>query len=484
MLNAKICERARMARDARFDGRFFTGVHTTGIYCRPICPVRPAKAAHVCFFPSAAAAERHGFRPCLRCRPETAAGTPAWQGSAATISRGLTLINGGFLDEHSVEALAAVLGMGARHLTRLFMKHLGAPPHALARTRRVQIAKQLLDETSMPITEIAFAAGFSSIRRFNTAFKDTYGQPPSHLRRNGHGQTLGQGAVTLQLAYRPPFNWPLLTGLLTDEATPGVESVRDSEYRRTIAIGPIAGWFSVRPILDRNLLYLSIQIADYTRLKNVIERVRTIFDLDANPGQIEHQLAEHPQCASLVRQAAGLRLLGAWDGFEVAVRVLVARDVGRDRTATVMSKLAATYGQPFVSSGAPHVTTLFPSATALMQASIASLGLSRTAENSINTLARAVVDGRIRFDPLLTFDELVSGLMRIANLDLPSAHWVAMRTLGEPDANPFGAPSLPTALVPQWLTATTQDTLRPWRSYAAMLLATACSKLPVDAGSS
>src|SRR5262249_7762796 len=205
--------------------------------CRPICPVKPAKAAHVCFFPSAAAAERHGFRPCLRCRPETAAGTPAWQGSAATVSRGLTLINGGFLDEHSVEELAAVLGMGARHLTRLFMKHLGAPPHALARTRRVQIAKQLLDETSMPITEMAFAAGFSSIRRFNTAFKDTYGQPPSHCRRNGHGQTLGQGAVTLQLAYRPPFNWPLLAGLLTDEATPGVESVRDSEFRRTIAIG-------------------------------------------------------------------------------------------------------------------------------------------------------------------------------------------------------------------------------------------------------
>jgi AraC family transcriptional regulator of adaptative response / DNA-3-methyladenine glycosylase II len=185
-----------------------------------------------------------------------------------------------------------------------------------------------------------------------------------------------------------------------------------------------------------------------------------------------------------MRQAAGLRLLGAWDGFEVAVRVLVARDVGRDRTATAMSKLAATYGQPFVTSGAPHVTTLFPSATALMQASIASLGLSGTAEHAINTLAKAVVDGRLRFDPFLTFDALVSGLMCIINLDLPSAHWIAMRTLGEPDANPFGAPSLPTALVPQWLSATTQGTLRPWRSYVAMLLATARAKLPVDAGSS
>src|SRR5262245_56728698 len=274
MLQAEICERARIARDARFDGRFFTGVRTTGVYCRPICPVKPAQSAHVCFFPSAAAAEQHGFRPCLRCRPETAAGTPAWQGSAATISRGLTLINAGFLDEQSVEELGTVLGMGSRHLTRLFMKHLGAPPSALARTRRVQIAKQLLGETSLTMTEIAFTAGFASIRRFNTVFKDTYGQPPSHFRCHGHEKSLSGGTVTLQLAYRPPFNWPLLAGFLADEATPGVESVHESEYCRTIAIGQAAGWFSVRPLLDRHLLCLSVQIPDYASLKHIMERVR------------------------------------------------------------------------------------------------------------------------------------------------------------------------------------------------------------------
>jgi len=178
MLNTELCDRARLARDARFDGRFVTGVLTTGIYCRPICPVKPAKSTNVRFFASAAAAERAGFRPCLRCRPETAPGTPAWHGSGATISRGLTLINGGFLDEHSVEELADVLGIGLRHLTRLFMQHIGAPPGVLGRTRRVQIAKQLLDETDMAMTEIAFVAGFSSIRRFNAVFKDTYGRPP------------------------------------------------------------------------------------------------------------------------------------------------------------------------------------------------------------------------------------------------------------------------------------------------------------------
>src|SRR5919109_242349 len=192
MLNAEMCDRARMARDRRFDGQFFTGVKTTGVYCRPICPVKPARSANVCFFPSAAAAERAGFRPCLRCRPETAPGTPMWHGSGATVSRGLTLINAGFLDEHSVEDLAAVLGMGARHLTRLFMSHLGAPPGSLARTRRVQLAKKLLDETDLAMTEIAFVAGFSSIRRFNTLFKDTYGYPPSSFKHPGHGRSVGE----------------------------------------------------------------------------------------------------------------------------------------------------------------------------------------------------------------------------------------------------------------------------------------------------
>jgi AraC family transcriptional regulator, regulatory protein of adaptative response / methylated-DNA-[protein]-cysteine methyltransferase len=184
MLSADICARARLARDARFDGRFFTGVLTTRIYCRPICPVKPAKATNVCFFPTAAAAERAGFRPCLRCRPEAAPGTPAWQGSGATVSRGLTLIHAGFLDEHRVEELAEVLGIGARHLTRLFMQHVGAPPGMLARMRRVQIGKKLLDETDMTITEIAYVAGFSSIRRFNTAFKETR---ETHRRRCTRG---------------------------------------------------------------------------------------------------------------------------------------------------------------------------------------------------------------------------------------------------------------------------------------------------------
>jgi AraC family transcriptional regulator of adaptative response / DNA-3-methyladenine glycosylase II len=214
------------------------------------------------------------------------------------------------LDEHRVEELADVLGIGARHLTRLFMQHLGASPSMLARTRRVQIAKKLLDETDMTITEIAFVAGFSSIRRFNTVFKDTYGRSPSHLKRASRGGNLNGRTVTMQLAYRPPFNWALLAVLLATEATPGVEAVSDSEYRRTIAIDQGAGWFSVRPVPGQNLLRLSLQLPDYARLKHIIERVRTMFDLSANPVEIGRHLERHPQLSPLVRGAPGLRLPG------------------------------------------------------------------------------------------------------------------------------------------------------------------------------
>jgi AraC family transcriptional regulator of adaptative response / DNA-3-methyladenine glycosylase II len=471
MLNAEMCDRARMARDARFDGRFFTGVRTTGIYCRPICPVKPARSANVCFFPSATAAERAGFRPCLRCRPETAPRTPMWHGSGATVSRGLTLINAGFLDEHSVEELATTLGMGARHLTRLFMQHLGAPPGMLARTRRVQLAKNLLDETDLTMTEIAFAAGFSSLRRFNTTFKETYGCPPSHFKRPGHETSVNGRSVTIQLAYRPPFHWTLLAALLAAEATPGVEAASDDAYCRTITVDQAAGWLSVRPVPGQNLLQLCCYLTDYARLKHIIERVRTMFDLGANPVQIGSHLQRHPQMASLVSQAQGLRLPGAWDGFEAAVRVLVARDIGQAGTTAVMGRLAAAYGQTLIAAGDRRLTTLFPTAASLMRASVAGLGLSRLAADRIKRLAQSVAYGSIRFDLTVAFDELVSSLTHEADLDLPSAHWVAMRALGEPDAAPFGAPSALTPTVQPWLGATAQEAWRPWRSYAAVLLA-------------
>jgi 3-methyladenine DNA glycosylase/8-oxoguanine DNA glycosylase len=277
--------------------------------------------------------------------------------------------------------------------------------------------------------------------------------------------------VTLQLAYRPPFQWPLLAALLAAEATPGVEAVRDGAYCRTMAVGQAAGWFSVRPVPGQHRLCLSLQLPDYVQLKPTMERVRTMFDLHANPVEIGRHLGRHPQLAPVVRRAPGLRLPGTWDGFEVAVRVLVARDVGHVSTAVVMGQLAAMYGQPLVTADDCGVTTLFPTAAALLQAPLANLGLSHRAVHGIQRLAHAVVRGDLSFDPRVAFDELVSGLTRAADLDLASAHWVALRALGEPDANPFGAASVLTPIVPPGLDAAAQEAWRPWRSYAAVLLA-------------
>ncbi len=471
MLNADICDRARLARDARFDGRFVTGVRTTRIYCRPICPVKPAKSSNVCFFPGAAAAERSGFRPCLRCRPEKAPDSPISQGSNSIVSRGLALIDSGFLDGHSIEEAADSLGIGARHLTRLFTQHLGAPPSALARTRRVQTAKKLIDESDMSITEIAFAAGFSSIRRFNAEFKDTYGRQPSHFKRPTRRLGSNKRALTLNLSYRPPFNWPSLVALLGAEATPGVEAVSASEYCRTIAVDEAAGWFSVRPVIGRNLLRLTLHLPDYTRLKQVIERVHTLFDLRANPEQVRRDLGRHPRLASVACHMEGLRLPGAWDGFEVAVRSLVARDVGHIRTTEVMGELVKRYGLRLCLSGDKRLRVLFPAPDTLLQASLDDLGISRLGTDRIQRLARSVAHGQIKFDSTVAFDELVNRLTQEADLDVPSAHWVAMRTLGEPDASPFGAHTISAAAAQQWLDASALEALRPWRSYAAVLLA-------------
>jgi 3-methyladenine DNA glycosylase/8-oxoguanine DNA glycosylase len=247
--------------------------------------------------------------------------------------------------------------------------------------------------------------------------------------------------------------------------------VREGEYRRTIALDQTIGCFSVQPVPGQHMLRLSLQLSDYARLKYIIERVRTMFDLSANPEEIGRHLACHPHLAPVVQRAPGLRLPGAWDGFEVAVRVLVARDVGHAGTAAVMGTLAATYGQPLVTAADSGVTTLFPTAAALMRAPLANLGLSCCAASCIQRLAQAVVRGDLRFDPRVAFEEVVRGLTRAADLDPASAHWVAMRALGEPDANPFGAASVLAPAVPPWLDTTAQEALRPWRSYASVLAA-------------
>ena len=465
----EICDRARLARDRRFDGRFFTGVRTTGIYCRPVCPVVPARSRNVRFFVSAPAAELAGFRPCLRCRPETAPGSPAWRGSGATVSRALALINRGLLDERRLPDFAAAVGVGARHLTRLFVKHCGAPPGILARSRRVQTAKRLLDETDLSMAQVAFASGFASLRRFNAAFRETYGWPPSRLRRRSSPRGSGD-VITLRLHYRPPYDWPLMCRLLALEATPGVEAVSGREYCRTVAVGDATGWLAVAPIRGERALSLSLCLPDHSGLRGVLARAQAMLDLTADPAQIKEAMTACIGPGLATVRLPGLRLPGSWDGFEIALRVVVERDVGRERAGAVMGTLVEALGRPVAIATQPALTRVFPAPQSLVRASLRRFGLSARGERGVHQLARAVAEGRIRFDGGMAFTEVVAALVGEAGLDRAAAEWVGMRALAEPDADLAGRLPLDARQRAWWRTPATQVTLRPWRSYAALLL--------------
>ena len=464
-----ICDRARLARDRRFDGRFFTGVRTTGIYCRPVCPVVPARSRNVRFFISAPAAELAGFRPCLRCRPETAPGSPAWRGAGATVSRALALINRGLLDERRLPAFAAAMGVGARHLTRLFVKHCGAPPGVLARNRRVQTAKRLLDETDLSMTQVAFASGFASLRRFNAAFREAYGWPPSRLRRRPNPRRAGD-VISLRLYYRPPYDWPLTLRLLALEAVPGVEHVTSAEYGRTLSVGDVTGWLAVTPIRGESALSLSLWLPDHAGLGAVIARAQTMLDLTADPAQIAEAMAACIRARLAGRRLAGLRLPGSWDGFEIALRAVVEGDVGPERAGVAMSALVEHLGRPVAIPARPELTRAFPRAERLVRASLRGFGLSARGERGVRRLAGAVAEERIRFDGGMPFDELVAALVSEGGLDRAAAGWVGMRSVAESDADLADRLPLSPRQRAWWRTPATQAALRPWRSYAALLL--------------
>ncbi|MGH8257899.1 MAG: bifunctional transcriptional activator/DNA repair enzyme AdaA, partial [Steroidobacteraceae bacterium] len=322
-LDHDACYRAVKLRDARFDGRFFTAVKTTGIYCRPVCPARTPRSGNVTFYPTAAAAQQAGYRPCLRCRPETAPDIGAWRGTSNTVSRGLALIELGCLDQGGVEALAERLGLGERQLRRLFRQHLGASPLAVAQTRRILLAKQLIHETHLPITQIAFAAGFSSIRRFNETFRALFGCAPSQMRRLRAADVSAEvaaeaaagvagapdGAFSLLLRYQPPYDWPAMLEFLRRRAIPGIERVADGAYSRTVDLNGVQGIVSVRPA-EANALRARIRVAKLSALPEIIARLRRVFDLAADPLAIGAHLASDPLLAAMVRLRPGLRVPG------------------------------------------------------------------------------------------------------------------------------------------------------------------------------
>jgi AraC family transcriptional regulator, regulatory protein of adaptative response / DNA-3-methyladenine glycosylase II len=474
-LDLQAFERARLSRDARFDGLFFIAVSSTGIYCRPVCPAPTAKRENVSFFVTAAAAEAAGFRPCLRCRPELAPGNDAWQRSDHVVTRALKLIEDGLLQDHPVEELARRVGVGSRQLRRLFVERLGAPPIDVHTTRRLLFAKQLLTETRMPVTDVALASGFGSLRRFNAAFAQANRIAPRELRRHPHAGS--DDSLSLRLSYRPPYDFGSLLTFLRGRALPGIELVDDESYSRVFGPAEAPGWLrlSVWPN-EEHALRLQLHCPQPAQMLAVVTRIRRMFDLDADPQAISEGLTTTPHVRPLLRKRPGLRLPGSWDGFEVAVRAILGQQVSVAAARTLASRIVQHYGVPLPVAIAPGLERLFPTPDMLADANLRALGITTARAESIRGVARAVLDGRVDFRVEQSLDEFVERWVALSGIGEWTAHYMAMRALSHPDAFPAAdlilrrAASRGEEMLSTKALTTLAEAWRPWRAYAVIHL--------------
>ena len=472
-LDVRALDRARISRDPRFDGKFFIAVKTTGIYCRPICPSRTSKSRNVRYYATAAAAAEAGFRPCLRCRPEAAPGTSAWLGTSAVVRRALHLIDEGILDNASVDDLANKLGLGSRHLRRLFLQHVGATPISLAQTRRLHFAKRLLDETNLAITEIALAAGFGSLRRFNTAFRQTYKRAPRELRKHLRSNAASDGAdeVILKLAFRPPYEWNQVGNFLAAHAIPGVERVDQDGYSRTVAGEHGHSIIRVRPLEDEDALELRVRGAAPAALFQISSAARRVFDTSADPARTTFAFRSDPLLGRFVKQRPGLRIPGAWDPFECTVCAVLGQDVSQDFGRTLVARIVERTGQRCTEVAG--LSRIFPTPTVLAKANLDELGLAKTRVAAVQDVARAVVDGELDFGGST---ECIRAALSRLGVGAATVEYIALRALGDPDAFPC------TDAVLRHVASSNDQPLgtlelearaegwRPWRAYAAMHL--------------
>ncbi len=469
-LDPDICYQALLTRDARFDGCFFTAVETTGIYCRPVCPVKTPRRQSCSFFPSAAAAEAAGFRPCLRCRPELAPGNSSIEANARLAHRAASLIEDGILEGLRLSGLAQRLGVTDRHLRRVFRTELGASPVRFAQTNRLLLAKRLLTDTSLSITDVAMASGFSSVRRFNTLVKEHYRMSPTSLRRKaGHG---GSDSITLQVGYRPPLAWEELIAFLGTRAIEGVESISEGRYRRSVRVeaGGRAhcGWIEVFRSHRRPTLIVRLDGALIGVIPRILAGVKRLFDLSSHPIEIASVLG------ALARDRPGLRVPGAFDGFETAVRAILGQQITVKAASTVAGRFAEALGEP-IQTPFQEIRRLFPRPREIAECSvskIAELGIVSQRAKSIIELARAIADGALCLDPGVDVEETLKALMNLPGVGVWTAQYVAMRALAWPDAFPhtdYGVMKAMNETNPANV-LTTAEKWRPWRAYAAMHL--------------
>lgn len=470
------CYRALAAKDTRFDGVFFTGVKTTGIYCRPVCTVKTPRESSCLFFSTAAAAEAAGFRPCLRCRPELAPYALQENLAHAVWQR----IASGALNDGDVERLSAEVGLSSRQLRRVLLQHFGVTPVELAQTQRLLFAKKLLQETHMPMADIAYASGFGSVRRFNALFAQRYGIAPTSIRRAAKMENTSD-ALTLRLAYRPPFNWQHMLNYLAHRAIGGVEAVQDDAYMRSVILGKSTGWLRVTHQPQRRQLELEVSPSLSAVLMPLLSRVRKQFDLDANPAVIEEHLRHDPLLAQRIDAMPGMRVPGAFDEFELAVRAVLGQQVSVAGATTLSGRLAQRFGTEAITPF-ERVRHHFPSPQALAAADaadIAQIGLPRTRAQTICGLAQFAAEGGLHMAPGIALDEAVAKLKTVGGIGDWTAHYIALRALRFPDAFPAGDLGLQKAaagesgrLTEKQLAARAAQ-WSPWRGYAALALWTA-----------
>jgi AraC family transcriptional regulator of adaptative response / DNA-3-methyladenine glycosylase II len=470
------CYRAVQSRDARFDGWFVTAVLTTKIYCRPSCPARTPFARNVAFYPTAAAAQRAGFRPCKRCRPDASPGSPEWNIRTDVVARAMRLIADGIVDREGVTGLAARLGYTTRQLQRLLQSEVGANPLALARVQRVQTARILIETTEVPFSDVAFAAGFSSIRQFNDTVREVCDTTPTGLRSRAAARAdrqAGAGTLSLRLPVRTPFAYEGVFGHLAAGAVPGIEEVCDGAYRRTLRLPWGNAIVSLTPAPDH--VRCALTLDDFRDLSTAIARCRRLLDLDADPEAVVDALGSDPQLSVLVAKAPGQRIPRTVDEPELALRAVIGQQVSMKAARTLVGRIVAAYGEP-VTDAAGGLTHVFPSVAGLADLGTADLAMPVSRQRSVLGLVRALADGSVELDPGCDWNKAREQLLALPGVGPWTAEVVAMRGLGDPDALPASDGGVRLAAdqigLPTDARALTQRSARwrPWRSYVTQHL--------------
>ncbi len=481
MPSAEICDRARASRDVRFDGLFFIAVKSTGIYCRPVCPAPTAKKENVVYYPTAAAAAAAGYRPCLRCRPELSPDVRT-HGNEEALNRALALIADGALQDGNIEVLASQVGLSARQLRRLFLANTGATPAAVHSTRRLLLAKQLLTETSLPVIQVAMAAGFRSLRRFNAVFREACGVAPTAIRRsnmlhqndNSQQKKVAGEVLILRLAYRPPFAYAEMLAFLRKRAIPGIESVNANSYERITGPAHNSTWIRVTQTPEKPELRLEISQTDPREIPEIVKRIRRLFDLDADIHAVHAVLSADPLLAKSVYSCPGLRVPGGWDPFEIIVRAVLGQQVSVVSATTFASRLVEQYGE-HREKGIAGLDRIFPTPEQLINAPMENIGLTKSRAVTLRAVAAAVMDKRLDFRAGQRLDSFVERAVALPGIGMWTAQYVAMRALNHPDAFPAGDLIVQRVLgnghrLRESKTEERSQQWRPWRAYAVLHL--------------